>query len=296
VKIIVRTLLLASLLAVVTTPARAAGLNEVIDALEAPFRSTTVAEKRIRDYTADFFQQSRIASLDREQRARGEVKVLFDHRGEERGLERDAERRVATVMFHWQYEEPTRQELVSDGKTMWVYLPENNQVIQSDIGLVSKARENDPMTFLTGLGQLSRDFQINFATPNRDVEGNYILELRPRRTTTLFNRMVIVVNRYAVDIVAAEDKTAAQEPRSKFEKELSKLAPPKPAPGEAFGSRRRSDDFPMLSTTVYDQNGNSTLIEFSNIRYNVGLAPGSFRFMLPAGVEVVRPTGKEMGF
>jgi outer membrane lipoprotein carrier protein len=152
------------------------------------------------------------------------------------------------------------------------------------------------MTFLTGLGQLSRDFQINFATPNRDVEGNYVLDLRPRRTTTLFNRMVIVVNRNAVDKFATEDKAGSPEPKSRFEKELSKLNPPKPVPGEGFGSRRGSDDFPMLSTTVYDPNGNSTLIEFSNIRYNVGLSPGSFRFMLPAGVEVVRPTGKEMGF
>jgi outer membrane lipoprotein carrier protein len=288
---VLRTLFIATLLATVSNPAWAAGLNDVIDALEAPFRGVGSEEKQIRDYTADFFQQSRIASLDREQRARGEVKVLFDRRGDERGPER-----VATVMFHWQYEEPTRQELVSDGKTMWVYLPENNQVIQSDIGLVSKARESNPMTFLTGLGQLSRDFQINFATPNRDVEGNYVLELRPRRTTTLFNRMVIVVNRYAVDKFATEEKAVPQEPKSRFEKELSKLNPPKAAPGEGFGSRRGSDDFPMLSTTVYDPNGNSTLIEFSNIRYNVGLAPGSFRFMLPAGVEVVRPTGKEMGF
>lgn len=297
-KRILRTLCIATLLATVSNPAWAAGLNDVISAIENPF-SYCVDEKKndkvIESYTADFFQQSRIASLDREQRARGELKVLFDYEHKECSIRTDRGK-VPTVMFHWQYAEPTRQELVSDGKTMWVYLPENNQVIQSDIGLVSKARESNPMTFLTGLGNLSRDFQISFATPNRDVEGNYILELRPRRTTTLFNRMLIVVNRFAVDRLGAEDKAVPQEPKSKFEKELAKLNPPKPAPGEGFGSRRGSDDFPMLSTTVYDPNGNSTLIEFSNIRYNVGLSPGAFRFLLPAGVEVVRPTGKEMGF
>jgi len=271
-----RTLLIASLLATITTPAWAAGLNDVIEALEAPFRGAAAEGKRIRDYTADFFQESRIASLDRMQRARGEVKVLFDRQ------ERD--NRVPVVMFHWQYEEPTRQELVSDGRTMWVYLPENNQVIQSDIGLVSQARESNPMTFLTGLGQLSRDFQINFASPNRDVDGNYILELRPRRTTTLFNRILIVVNRYAVDQAVPEEK---KSPKLRaMEEQFQK----------GFASNQRKDDFPMLSTTVYDPNGNSTLIEFNNIRTNVGLSPGTFRFMLPAGVEVVRPTGKEMGF
>jgi len=290
-KRMLRTLLLATLLAALTTSVWAAGLNDVISALEDPFSycvDNTENKAAIESYTADFFQESRIASLDRMQRARGEVKVLFDYN--ERDCSSRASRgKVPTVMFHWQYEEPTRQELVSDGRTMWVYLPENNQVIQSDIGLVSQARESNPMTFLTGLGQLARDFQISFASPNRDVDGNYILELRPRRTTSLFNRMLIVVNRNAVDQAVPEEK------KSEIQKEWEKYAPPKPQPGE-FSFKRESNDFPMLSTTVYDPNGNSTLIEFSNIRTNVGLSSGTFRFMLPAGVEVVRPTGKEMGF
>jgi len=236
------------------------GLRDVINALEVPFKS-----QLIKDYTADFFQESRIASLDRQQRASGEVKVRFDYRG---GYRDD----VPTVMFHWQYEQPTRQELVSDGKTMWVYLPENNQVIQSDIEMVNQARANDPMTFLTGLGNLSRDFQISYAQPNQDVAGNYVLDLRPRRTTAMINRMVIVVDRCAAIIKARE------EPSSRLNTSYASLI------------------FPILSTTVYDPNGNSTTIEFSDIRVNRGISAGQFNFMLPPGVEVVRPTGKEMGF
>jgi outer membrane lipoprotein carrier protein len=54
--------------------------------------------------------------------------------------------------------------------------------------------------------------------------------------------------------------------------------------------------FPILSTTVYDPNGNSTTIEFSNLRVNFGISDMSFNFIMPAGVQVVRPTGQEMGF
>ena len=54
--------------------------------------------------------------------------------------------------------------------------------------------------------------------------------------------------------------------------------------------------FPILSTAVYDPNGNSTIIEFRNLRVNYGLSGMTFDFMLPAGVQVVRPTGKEMGY
>jgi len=281
-------LMVLPVMALLALPARAAGLREVINALENPFQG------QIRDYTADFFQESKIASLDRLQRARGQVKVRFDYSSRPG--------KVPTVMFHWEYQEPTRQELISDGKTLWVYLPENNQVILSDIEMVSKARDNDPMTFLTGLGQLSRDFLISWAEPNRDVEGNYVLDLRPRRTTALINRMVIVVDR-AVIAEAAAAAAAESDPR----RPPSRIEPPPgaPTPESFFGDKPGLAGgktphggliFPILSTTVYDPNGNSTTIEFSDLRVNRGIPAGEFRFIQPAGVEVVRPTGKEMGF
>jgi outer membrane lipoprotein carrier protein len=251
------TVLAAGLLLVLlAVTAQAAGLREVIQALESPFQAATPTEKRIQDYTADFTQESRIASLDRLQRARGQVNVRFDYRRSQDPL----------VMFHWEYQEPTTQEIVSDGKTLWVYLPENNQVIQSDIAMVSRAGESNPMTFLTGLGNLSRDFLIDWGEPNRDSAGNYLLAMRPHQATALIDRMVIVVDRYALEEKPAETATSGR-----------KLV------------------FPILSTTVYDPSGNRTTIEFSDLRLNRGLAAAQFRFTMPAGVEVVRPTGKEMG-
>jgi len=304
--------LLAVLLLIVSgLPAQAAGLKDVVTALERPFQAATPAGERIEDYSADFFQESRIASLDRLQRARGQVSVRFDYR-------RSGE--VPTVMFNWEYSEPTTQEIVSNGKTLWVYLPENNQVIQSDIEQVSRTRENDPMTFLTGLGNLSRDFQISYAEPNHDADGNYVLDLRPRRSSALLNRMVIVVDRDAVTAPesasgetgasAAAVPSSAPPPRPSRRSEGPPIEPPSRAarPGAVstdWGSSasmkigpepRGGRVFPILSTTVYDANGNSTTIEFSDLRLNRGISSGQFNFILPAGVEVVRPTGKEMGF
>ena len=242
-------LMTAAVLLLAALPAQAVELREVIRALETPF-----SERKIQDYSASFSQESRIASLDRLQRASGKVRVRFDY-------QRSGQ--APTVMFHWQYDPPTRQELVSNGKTLWVYLPENNQVIQSDLETVSPARENDPMTFLTGLGNLSRDFQISYAVPSQDAAGNYVLDLRPRRSSAVLNRMVIVVDRTAAEAIAAKSGALV---------------------------------FPILSTTVYDPNGNSTTIEFSDLRVNRGISAGQFNFIMPPGVEVVRPTGKGMGF
>lgn len=257
-RIIFHTLCLATFLATAVAPAWAASLADVIQTLETPFQAETDKTPRIFDYSADFSQESKIASLNRLQSANGRVEVAFDYR---RGQS------LPGVKFRWQYEQPTTQEIVSDGETLWVYLPENNQVIQSSIEMVNQSQQNDPMTFLTGLGNLSRDFQIGWAEPSEDVGGNSILELVPLRVSALINRLVIVVDRFAIE---------AYERR------------------EQAGDKRAG--FPVISTTIYDPNGNSTVIEFSNLSVNLGIPEKTFDFTMPEGVQVVRPTGKEMGF
>ena len=246
------------LLALTVLPAglaRAAGLNDVIRTLQSPFQADAAPAAAIHDFTADFFQESKIASLDRTQRGRGQVEIRF--------VQRDSAH-PPLVQFRWDYSEPTNQEIVSDGQTMWVYLPENRQVIQSDIGIVNRTGANDPLTFLSGLGNLSRDFSIGWAEPNRDQEGNWVLELTPLRASPLIARLLIVVDRRAVD---------------------------------AFTRSGTTDEYlPFLSTTVYDPSGNSTRIEFKDISINRNLGDLPFRFMIPAGVEVVRPSGQTMGF
>jgi len=230
------------------------GMSDVIRAVEEPFQANAPKDLAIRDFEADFFQESRIVSLDRVQNGRGRVLVKFDHnRGD----------RVPKALFRWDYDQPTTQEIVSDGETVWVYLPDNNQVIQSEIELAAQSRPDDPVTFLTGLGNLSRDFQIGWAEPNRDMDGNFILELSPRRASPMIQRLLLVVNREAV---APSGRPAS------------------------FG-----DIFPLLSSTVFDPSGNSTIIEFSAPRVNRGIPDSTFRFMPPAGVEVIRPSN-EGGF
>ena len=288
------TLCLSALLATLAAPAWAASLGDVISALETPFQTKTDEKLRIYDYSADFFQESKIASLDRLQRASGEVEVAFDYQRTDT---------VPRVKFRWQYEQPTTQEIVSDAKKLWVYLPENNQVILSDIEMVNRSRQSDPMTFLTGLGNLSRDFSIRWAVPNNDVEGNHVLELMPRRVSSLINRMIIVVDRYAVEAYLNPGQEVDPRMPSVPSVPSAQSTPPTPPtpggrnlnfPGYEDNLNRRW--FPILSTTVYDPNGNSTTIEFSNLRVNSGISDTSFNFIMPAGVQVVRPTGQEMGF
>ncbi|MGK2945911.1 MAG: LolA family protein [Desulfuromonadales bacterium] len=269
---VISTLCLSLFLALAASPAWAASLSDVTRTLETPFQEETDKKFRIYDYSADFVQESMIVSLDRMQRASGRVEVAFDYRKDQA---------APVVKFRWQYNQPTNQEIVSDNKTLSVYLPENNQVIQSDIAMVKQARQDDPMTFITGLGNLSRDFQISWATPNKDADGNYILELTPRQASPLISRLVMVVDRNAVEAY-----------QRRCQKEQSEI--PLSVPGNE-GSQN-DIRLPILSTAVYDPNGNSTTIVFGNLQVNHGIPETTFNFSVPPGVQVVRPTGEEMGF
>ena len=256
-KVLVITLNLFLVLLVLVVPVSAESVRDVIETLEKPFRNTTPADSAVHDVEAEFTQEATIESLDRTQSGSGRVFLRF---------ERQTLDRVPVVKFRWEYDRPARQEIVSDGRTMWVYLPDNNQVIESDIREVSEARAQDPLTFLTGLGNLSRDFLIRFASPDRDAEGNYVLRLTPKTTTAMFRELLVSVDRRAVIDFTRSGVTGR--------------------------------DFPIHSTTAIDPNGNKTVITFARntLRLNRGISDLQFRFMMPAGVDVVRPTGERMGY
>jgi outer membrane lipoprotein carrier protein len=230
------------------------GLKEITQTLERPFRSESPSNERIRDFRGDFSQLSWLASLDREQRGQGRVAVRFGQALGEKG---------PLTQFRWEYAQPNNQEIISDGHTLWVYLPENNQVIQSEIEPHGDARTDDPLAFLTGLGNLSRDFQISLDSPSHDSAGNYVLLLQPRRPSAMIRQMRIVVDRAAITDYIRNHKT-----------------------GQIFL---------LVLTKVTDPNDNTTLIEFTNVRVNQQLSADSFNFILPAGVELVRPGGQPMG-
>jgi outer membrane lipoprotein carrier protein len=224
-------------------------LSEVIGALEGPFKENAPAAVAIHDFEAKLIQESNIVSLNRIQRAQGTVKVRFEPGPADQSPK---------ALFRWQYVQPAPQEFVSDGQSLFAYLPENKQVIQSEIDPHGQSRSDDPISFLTGLGHLSRNFLIAWAEPNQDTEGNFILELSPRRESPLLKKLRVTVNR---DTVIPSTK-----------------------------NNRTDDLFPLLSSTVFDPNGNTTIIEFNEVRVNRGIPISAFQFVIPEGVEVIHPS------
>jgi len=229
-------------------------LSDVINALETPFKVETKNSEQIKDFSANFFQESHIASIDRTQHGQGTVQFKFVTA---------VAQKSPRAKFRWEYHKPTVQEIISDSQTMWVYLPENHQVIESNIGKTDTQKGQNPVTFLSGLGNLSQNFLISWGEPRVVESGGYLLRLEPRVPSQFIQKIEIVVSRQAIKNWLKKHKT-----------------------GEIF---------PIISTLVTDPNGNLTAIEFRDVQVNRKLADKLFSFERPDGVELVDP-GEQLSF
>ena len=211
-----------------------ASLQDVVTALEKGYAT-------LQDVQADFQQKTVISAIKKEQRGNGEV-----------FLKRPGS---ATAMFRFNYTKPT-QQIVSNGKQVWFYIPANKQVMVSDVSAMFKGSNNIALSYLTGLGHVSRDFTIAFGKEQRDKGGNYQLELEPKTPSPVLAKLQLTVSAEAVESF------------------------------RQAGSVKNI--FPIISSVVFDIGGNETRISYSRARVNKGIDSGKFNFRIPEGVEVIK--------
>ncbi len=218
----------------VSAASPATSLKNVVAALEKGYAG-------LQDVQADFSQKTTISAVNREQKGSGEVL-----------LKRPAS---ATAMFRFNYFRP-KQQIISNGRQVWFYTPENKQVLVNSVAAMFAGGNSIALSYLTGLGHVSRDFDIAFATEPQDKNGNYQLELTPKKPSQVLTKLQLTVSSAAV----------AQLQRS----------------GEV------RNIFPIVASTIHDAGGNRTRIDYSRARVNRGLPDGKFNFKIPAGVEVIK--------
>ncbi len=115
--------------------------------------------EKTQDFEASFVQEYIGKVMRQPQQSEG--KVYFKKRG----------------MMRWDYKIPD-QKLISDGRTLWLYQPEEKQVF-----VYSAEEMIKEFGFLSGVGDLRRDFKLlHPQEPAPQKEGTYVLELIPRET------------------------------------------------------------------------------------------------------------------
>ncbi len=136
--------------------------------------------ERTQDIQAAFTQIAVIKSLSKPKESQG--KVYFKKPGKMR----------------WEYTSPDQQLLVSDGTTMWFYVAEDEQVIVQNAEDAYGSRT--PITFLSGMGKLQRDFYIK-QLPSPESRSDYKLELLPKQPQPDVAKLILTVDSTTFRIV-----------------------------------------------------------------------------------------------
>jgi outer membrane lipoprotein carrier protein len=143
--------------------------------LDDVVREIETAYSRMTDLRADVTQTAFNKSLNQTIPARGTVYLKKGGK------------------LRWEYTEPTPQEIVSDGKKLWVYTPTLNQ---ANVTEAPQALAGPAGSFLAGLGRLRSEFNVRFLNPAqpRDADGNWVLDLVPKQPLPTMARLILSVD------------------------------------------------------------------------------------------------------
>src|SRR5882724_3815919 len=145
--------------------------DQIVDSLQKNYDATV-------DFVADFRQETEVKTLNRKLKASG--KLYFKRPGK----------------MLWRYEEPKGQFVLADGKNLYFYQPEQNQIVKSP--LKNAFRSDIPLSFLLGIGNLKKDFN---AVLKATEESQYILRLEPKGESGGFSEILLGVAKNTSNII-----------------------------------------------------------------------------------------------
>ena len=150
------------LAAAVVAPARADELADALRTLQQRYEST-------RTLVAKFRQEVESPTMAGKLTSNGTVSFEKPNR------------------MRWDYAAPDRQTIVSDGETLWIYQPEEKQVLKAPLREAFQA--TTPVTFLAGLGHVDRDFT---PTLESSADDRWVLKLVPREERGVGTLVLVV--------------------------------------------------------------------------------------------------------
>lgn len=141
-------------------------------AAEAPEALLSAVEAKYagKGFSADFSQAARLAALDITETATG--KAWFSHPGKMR----------------WQYLTPDRHEIITDGVLLWIFRPDEHQVMTGSATTMFKPGTGG--AFLSDITQIRESFDIE---AGKQEAGFAELVLTPKTETPDLSRAVITV-------------------------------------------------------------------------------------------------------
>ncbi len=100
--------------------------------------------------------------------------------------------------MRWDYTSPEPQLIVGDGENLWIYQPDLKQVIKAP--LKDAFQSTTPVTFLAGLGQVERDFDVSL---EKDESERWVLKLVPKQKGQGIGDMILGVRKSDASVAEA---------------------------------------------------------------------------------------------
>jgi outer membrane lipoprotein carrier protein len=159
------------------------------------------------DFEADFIQEAHLKAMGMVDSAKGHL--YFGSPG----------------MMRWHYKSPEEYLIITDGDTVWIYRPEENQV------MLGRAADyfgsGQGADFLSKPGELTREFVVELAPEERQDKEHYVLKLVPKKELPGLTELHLFISRKTFDITktitdnAFGDRTIIQFESYGFERGLS---------------------------------------------------------------------------
>ncbi len=145
-------------------------IEEVIETLDRRFNAA--------DFSASFTQESTLKAMAITDTAKG--KVWFKHPG----------------MMRWAYESPEQYAIITDGKTLWIYRPEDNQVVVGDA--MTYFSNGKGASFLSNFKLVRESFKVSFTQPSD--EDHYTLRLIPHQKQLDLSEIFLNIDKRSFEI------------------------------------------------------------------------------------------------
>lgn len=158
-----------ALVAIVRTEA-----PDPLDSAEGLARALQHRYDTVRDFSADFAHTYTGGVLRKQVIERGTVAIKKPGK------------------MRWTYTAPEPKLFVSDGRTMYAYLPQDKQVLVSTVPLDERA--GTAALFLAGRGDLARDFTVSLAPNPAGVTDARSVKLVPKAPQPEYDFLVLSVD------------------------------------------------------------------------------------------------------
>ena len=94
--------------------------------------------------------------------------------------------------MYWEYQQPTPKLFIADGKKSYFYLPQDKQVIVSDLDLDNAST---PLLFLVGKGKIQEDFQVELEEAEKPLQDeNLLVRLTPKQPQGGYSHLMLEID------------------------------------------------------------------------------------------------------